>query len=256
MRRFVQTLCFALSISGLALFAEGCVVTSDSTAAPAPVGSGRLEVHWTIFEGEDPASCASQDVGFVRVDVLDLNGNKVNTGADTQSCNTFATSFAGTFTQGTYTVQATLLANDGVTPRTTTASTLVTIPGNGATATVTVDFPSNSFLASAATGDLEVHWTLAEAADPSACTAYSVANVRVDVVDASGRKVNSGSDTQTCTALATSFATSFPVGAYTVQVTMLAADGTARTTTATATANIVQGTTATVTVDFPSSSFF
>lgn len=131
----------AAALVGGAAMASGCVVQTHDTV----VGSGDLLVYWTIGHGSDPASCTATNTGYARVDVINTAGVKVNNGSDTQNCGTFSTSFTQGFAAGNYTVQVTMLANDASTPRTTTATAGVYIPGDGSTATVSVDFPLNSF---------------------------------------------------------------------------------------------------------------
>ena len=235
---------------GLAGVGAGCTVTATTTASP-----GYIVADWTIASGKDPAACTSTSTSKVRVDITDGSGTKLNSGSDTQDCTAFATSIAQSFSPGNYTVRVTMLAADG-TERTTTATTAVTVDP-GVTSTALVDFPLSSFKAVAVPpGHILADWTISGGKDPSSCTATSTATVRVDVVDSSGAKVNTGSDTQDCKTFATTITTDLAPGPYTVQVTMLAADGTTpRTTMATTSVTVVSAATATALIDFPLASF-
>ena len=125
----------------------------------------------------------------------------------------------------------------------------------GAVALASFGLTSAGCTVAAAPGSIVADWTIAGGKDAASCTATGTASVRVDVIDGAGRKLNSGSDTQDCNAFATSIAQDFGPGSYTVQVTMLAADSTPRTTTATQAVVVNSGITTTALVDFPLSSF-
>ena len=237
-----------------ALFLGGCTVTTNDGTTTA-AGTGRLAAQWTIAGSTDPAQCTATGVASARVYVLNSAGAKVNSD-DTQTCSAFGITFSEAFPAGAYTVQTTLLAADG-TASTTTSSVPVTIASDGTTAQVATDFPSSSFVhPTTGTGKLEVYWTLDGSTDAGECTVRNVANARIAVLDSTGAKANT-EDSQVCSALGTSFTQAFTAGVYTVQMTLIAADGTARTSTATATVTIPNdGSTAKVNVDFPATSFF
>src|SRR5262249_54898945 len=119
----------------------------------------------------------------------------------------------------------------------------------GAGCTVTTDDNTTT------TGRLEAHWTISGTVDPTQCTNNGAVNMRIAVLDSSGNKRNTD-DTASCSAFAASFNEDFPSGTYNVQMTLLAADGSARTTTSTISVVVPNdGTTASVLSDFPASSF-
>jgi methionine-rich copper-binding protein CopC len=238
---------FASMVSCLAL--SGCTITTNDSPE-----TGTIVAHWTVLESADPSACGA--AMNARIDVVDASGRKVNA-ADTARCDAFGATLVEGFPVGTYTVQITLLGADGA-PVTTTASTPVTV-SFARTTDVSFDFPSNSFLGAPPTtgsGALEVHWTIDETSDGTRCDAHGAANAHVEVLDASSVEVNATGDMQTCSALGTSFTQTFTAGVYTVRVTLLAADGTPRTTSATSSVTVPSdGSTAQVTFDFPASSF-
>jgi hypothetical protein len=105
------------------------------------------------------------------------------------------------------------------------------------------------------TGKLEVHWTVAGSVDPGACSTNGATGARIDVIDATGAKVNAGADTQTCDAFGVSFPGTFAAGVYTVAVTLTGADGTDVTTTARSSIDIFDAQTTQAPFDFPTTSF-
>jgi hypothetical protein len=133
------------------------------------------------------------------------------------------------------------------------AAGLVAIGATSAGCTVSAD---TTVAAVAATGDLVVDWTIAGGKDPNDCVATQTTSAAIDVFDIDGVKVNDGADTQDCEAFSTSFDVGFDPGSYTVDVTMLRADGTPTTTTAEAPADVLSDQTTTVPFDFPLDSFF
>jgi hypothetical protein len=130
------------------------------------------------------------------------------------------------------------------------AASLVTIGAVSAGCVVTTSTGTS-------TGGVVVDWTINGVKDPSQCTATGSVYAQVDVIDASGAKVNAN-DTMDCTAMATTV-TGVPSGyTYTVNVTLLASDhATARTTTVSVGGVYVYSgqNTSPVAVDFPASSF-
>ncbi len=242
------------------LAGSGCTLTTNDTAndgGTSSAGNGHLNVYWTISGGKDPNACTTGGASYARIDLLDLNGLKVNSGSESQACSAFGTTFATSFIGGTYTARITLLAADNATAVTTTASTTVVVPSDGTTATTAFDFSAASFLASTTTGKLNVYWTIAGSNDTTGCSSHYATYAKVDVYDSAGTLLNGSADTQTCSAMGTSFTTGFNPGAYSVKVTLVGDDSsTARTTTVTSSTTIAAGATATVNVDFPVGSFF
>jgi hypothetical protein len=108
----------------------------------------------------------------------------------------------------------------------------------------------------AGTGDIVVDWTIAGTHDPNECAVTQTAAAAIDVFDIDGVKANPGADTQDCEAFSSSFPYGFDPGSYTVDVTLLAADGTPTTTTASASVDVFSEQLSTVPFDFPPSSFF
>jgi len=133
-----------VAFSVAALLGAGCTV-STGPSNNTTLGSGRVEVSWTIALSSDPAACTNFRVGTARVELFDVNNVKMNAGADTQTCTTFATSFPNAFPEGSYTVQVTLIGLDGTTARTTSVRVPVAVPRNGNTVKVPVDFGNASF---------------------------------------------------------------------------------------------------------------
>jgi hypothetical protein len=238
--------------------AMGCTISTNSaTDAGMGSASGRLEVDWSIAGSVDPSSCTTAGASYVRIDVLDSNGTKVNNGADTQTCTAFATTFATAFSAGSYTVQSTLLGSDSVTAVTTTVSAPVVIPTDGTTVRLPIDFPTTSFITPVApTGKLEVYWSIEGSKDASYCSSHGVAYAQVEVLDSAGTKLDLGGDSQACSAFGTAFSPAIAAGTYTVHVTLVDDASTALTTSTTSTTVISDGATARVDVDFPASSFF
>ncbi|MGZ3448880.1 MAG: hypothetical protein ACXVEF_04740 [Polyangiales bacterium] len=230
----------------------GCTLSTGNTAVQS---TGHLQVRWTVGGLADATDCTDNGASGARIDVIDANGAKVNGGSDSQSCDAFGVTFPGTFAVGSYRVAVTLLGVDGAAVTTTASSTVTVVDSE--TAEAAFDFPTSSFLHPATTtGKLEVYWSIEGSKDATFCSSHNVANARVDVLS-SGTKVNTGGDTQACTAFGTSFADPFTAGTYEVDVTLLDASGNALTTTVSASATVPSdGTTGRVDVDFPATSFF
>lgn len=103
------------------------------------------------------------------------------------------------------------------------------------------------------TGDVIVDWTISGAKAPSLCTQSSARTLVIDVFNNSGTTV--GSYEQRCEAFATTI--TLNDGLYSATATLLDGGGVARTTTVSlGQLDIIAGTSITVPIDFPSSSFF
>ncbi len=131
----------AIALVGIGATSAGCVITTTDTT---PSGSGTLYADWTIYNRKVTTDCSATNIATVRVDVLDVNGNKVNTGSDTQDCTAFATSFTYSFPYGTYTVNITPLDPSG-NPRTNVYTQSVYLSASQPSVTVPVDWEANSF---------------------------------------------------------------------------------------------------------------
>ena len=127
---------------GVAALLAGGALMSGCTVTPA---TGTIVADWTIADGKDPASCTATGTALVRVDVYNHNGTtRLNSGSDTQDCSAFATTIVHDFAPGTYDVEVTMLAADGTTERTTTATTSVDVVSD-AVAVAAVNFSLASF---------------------------------------------------------------------------------------------------------------
>jgi hypothetical protein len=104
------------------------------------------------------------------------------------------------------------------------------------------------------TGDAVMDWTIDGSKDPSRCQATSAATFHVALYGSGGGFA--GEYVQDCSAFATTIG-GLVADTYTGQATLLDSGGGARTTTINLAAfDVIEGTTVTVGLDFPSNSFF
>jgi hypothetical protein len=236
---------FALFAAGAGQ--AGCTVTTSPDASV-----GAFTVNWTIAEAASPASCTNYGAATILVHVYDVNGVQTNAGY-TQSCSLFAMTIQGLSAQA-YSFDAVLLDPNGVAVTTVLGRTAVSVV-SGTTASVAIDFPATSFLSSqqgATTGFLTVTWDIDGMMDPALCAAHNVDSIRFRISDASGTVI--GQETvEPCTAFTATVP--YPTGVYTLGAELYLGP-TVRTTSATATVNIVPATTVTQPVTFASSSFY
>jgi hypothetical protein len=121
-----------------AVLATGCFVGDDDHAYYGPIGT--LVVDWTVDATKDPAAC--RDFGVDRIDIVVLTRRGDFVDEVRPYCERFATAID--LLPGTYTIEATLQAPDGVLI-TTTVEAGARVYDLETTVTA-VDFPADSFL--------------------------------------------------------------------------------------------------------------
>jgi hypothetical protein len=129
-----------MAVFALATAAVACTASVSPAPATVVVGSGTAIMDWTIQEAKDPAAC--QATGAATFHVA-LTGSGGFAGEFVQDCTAFATTISG-LASDTYDGRAELLDSGGRARTTSVALTAFTVVG-GASATVAVDFPANSF---------------------------------------------------------------------------------------------------------------
>jgi hypothetical protein len=126
----------------VAALGAGCTATvSAAPPPPRPAPEGTAIMDWTIDGNKDPAQCRATRAATFHVALYDSRG--AFAGEYVQDCSAFATTIDG-LTPETYTGQADLLDSAG-----SARTTAVNLAGfdvvAGASVTVGLDFPSNSF---------------------------------------------------------------------------------------------------------------
>jgi hypothetical protein len=123
------------------LLGGACSTSLGSPPPPPPPAVGDAIMDWTIAGAKDPAACQQSNATTFHVLLYDSGGGFA--GEYVQDCTTFATTIEG-LDADKYTAQANLLDEHGQ-ARTTTVNLAPFSVLGGATADVTLDFPSDSF---------------------------------------------------------------------------------------------------------------
>lgn len=119
--------------------AAACSAYDGAPLPPPPQGDAIMD--WTIDQAKDPSLCDQFGAATFHVVLYDSTG--AFAGEYVQDCSAFATTIFDLYAD-TYTGQANLLDANGA-PRTTTIDLAPFDVFDGATVTVAMDFPSNSF---------------------------------------------------------------------------------------------------------------
>lgn len=120
----------------------GCSVETHHYTSPPPaaVGTGVLNVDWTIGGVKSPDECALNGVTSIDVSVFSSGGSDV--GEFTEACEAFVTSIE--LDPGSYSATAVLLDGYGRDRTTAVAIEPFSIEGNDEL-TIPIDFPLDSF---------------------------------------------------------------------------------------------------------------
>ncbi len=130
----------AWTVLALAATTSACSVSAGPPPPPA-ANVGTAVMDWTVNESKDPASCNATGAATFHVSLTNSAGGFA--GEWVQDCTAFATTIDGLL-EDTYTGQADMLDANGQ-PRTTMVSLAPFQVVGGASVTVAVDFPANSF---------------------------------------------------------------------------------------------------------------
>lgn len=121
----------------------GCTVSNapDGSVTEVPSNQGAFVVRWSIEGGYDPASCDAHAVVNVRIEVFDSKGNSIATRF--VDCRAFTARID--LDPGPYAARLQMVdsGNNARSDRLSVPTFNVTA---GATATLDVDFPKDSFL--------------------------------------------------------------------------------------------------------------
>jgi hypothetical protein len=133
------TTCALLTAAALA---TGCEATITSAPPPPPlVQTGEAVMDWTIDGAKDPARCRATGAATFHVALYGSNGSFA--GEYVQDCSALATTISG-LTADSYTGRADLQDSAGK-ARTTAVNLAAFDVIAGASVTVGLDFPSDSF---------------------------------------------------------------------------------------------------------------